>query len=114
MPGPRPSFQPVLTPADVAQAELVARRHNAPHAQVRRAQLVLLLAQEPAMTSPEAARQLGLHEQTVRNWRRRWTRDGFSLTDRPRPGRPRRFSPPSRSRPSPRSPASCLPNTPDR
>jgi transposase len=45
------------------------------------------------MSSPEAGRRLGLHEQSVRHWRKRWCGEGLVLEDRPRSGRPPKFSP---------------------
>jgi transposase len=60
---------------------------------VQRAKLALMLAEDPAMTSAEAGRRLDLHPNTPRTWRRRWAKEGFSLEDRPRSGRPRKFSP---------------------
>jgi transposase len=44
-------------------------------------------------TIPEAARGLGLHEQTVRKFVARFAAEGFAgLADRPRPGRPPRLT----------------------
>jgi transposase len=62
---------------------------HAPHAWVQRARLALLLYRQPAISSPEAARQLGQSAAWVYEWRRRWVVDGFRLDDRPRSGRPR-------------------------
>lgn len=93
MPGPQPLFQPKFTASERAQVRGLLRRSNVPYAQARRAKLANLLAVEPSISSPEAARQLGVHEQFVRKWRRRWSRQGFSLQELPRPGRPPVFSP---------------------
>ena len=62
------------------------------HGKAVRARLALLLAENPTIPNPEAARLLGVHENTIRNWRKRWATEGWCLDDRPRPGRPRLFS----------------------
>jgi hypothetical protein len=95
MPEVRPRYRPKFSPQELARARKVSRKRRAAHAVVQRAKLALLLAKEPAMTNPEAGRRLGLHQNSIRYWRKRWAREGFSLEDRPRSGRPRVFSPPS-------------------
>jgi len=98
MPGPKPHSQPRFSRAEKRRAGEVARTRSAPHHHVWRARLVLELSRDPALSSAEAARRVGVHEQTVRRWRQRWVAEGFSLADKPHPGRPPSFSP---SRPSP-------------
>jgi predicted ArsR family transcriptional regulator len=93
MSGPPPFYQPTFSVAELRQAEAIVRRRQAPHAHVRRARLALVLAAEPTLSNPEAGRRLGVHENTVRLWRKRWAVEGFCVVDRPRPGRPRTFSP---------------------
>ncbi len=93
MPGLLPEYHPKFSRGDLAEARKVSRKRAAPYAMVQRAKLALLLARNPAVTNPEAGRCLGLHENSVRNWRRRWATDGFSLRDLPHPGRPSVFSP---------------------
>ena len=93
MPGPQPSYCPVFSEEDLADARRVATSHHESYQRVLRARLALLLDSEPTLSSPQAARRLGVHEQWVRKWRKRWAIEGFSLDDKPRPGRPRRFSP---------------------
>lgn len=93
MPGLLPEYRPRLSQSELAEARKVSRKRAAPHAVVERAALALLLAENPTVTNPAAARRLGLHENTVRKWRMRWATDGFSLRDLPRPGRPAVFSP---------------------
>jgi transposase len=93
MRGPLPSYQPKFSKEELRQAESVVRRRHAPYAQVRRARLVLELARTPAGSSREIGERLGLHAETVRKWRKRWAREGFSLEDKPRSGRPKIFSP---------------------
>jgi len=99
MPGLLPQYRPSFSPDQLRESGKVVRRHRAPQAEVLRARLALLLAENPTITCPEAARRLGMHEQTVRKWRRRWAKEGWSLQDRPRSGRPLVFSPaPTRRR----------------
>lgn len=93
MPGPLPSYRPVFSEEDLAYAHHVAASHHESYQRVLRARLALLLADQPTLSSPQAAWRLGVHEQWVRKWRKRWAIEGFSLDDKPRPGRPRRFSP---------------------
>ena len=93
MPRLRSPHRPNFSEEDLAKARSCARRHNAPHALVRRAQLALLIHSEPDLTHEEAGRRIGLDKETVYKWRRRWTIHGFSLEDAPRSGRPRSFSP---------------------
>jgi hypothetical protein len=59
---------------------------------VQRARLVLLLDEQPDLSSPEAARQLGQSSSWVRKWRRRWAQEGFGLSDGKRPGRAVQFA----------------------
>ena len=93
MPGPSPLYRPKFSRPQLAEARKLVRKRQVAHALAQRARLVLLLAAEPAISNPEAGERLGIHENTVRNWRRRWTTEGFALEDRPRPGRPPKFSP---------------------
>ena len=93
MPGPAPSYRPTFTEEDFQEAQCIARSYTAPHSHVRRARLAIVLAERPSIDSAEAGRLIGWHPQTVLKWRRRWERDGFTLTDLPRPGRPPTFSP---------------------
>ena len=93
MPGPLPLYQPRFSRQEQRQAREIVRKRNVSHGRARRARLVLLLAEDPAISNPEAGRRLGVHENTVRYWRKRWAGEGFSLDDRPRSGRPPSFSP---------------------
>jgi len=88
-----PEYNPTFSDEEIKAAEEVSRRRNAPHVQVQRARLALYLHKHPGVFSTVAADALGMHEQTVRKWRKRWAQEGFALGDRPRPGRPKRFSP---------------------
>lgn len=93
MPWPKPVHRVPLTEEQIALAQKVARQHSAPHRQVLRARLTLVLAEEPEVPHPEAAARTGLDYNTVYKWRRRWAEQGWSLDDAPRSGRPPSFSP---------------------
>lgn len=93
MPGPLPLYQPTFTDADLTLARDVARRATSRQDHARRARLALVLAAHPALTNPEAGRQVGLHPNVVRKWRKRWCAGPFSLTDLPGRGCKPRLSP---------------------
>lgn len=93
MRGRKPESRPTFTSEQIELARDLVRKRNAHQGKVRRARLVLLLADNPWMTSSEAGRLVGLHAQSVLIWRQRWCREPFTLDDLPRSGRPRRFSP---------------------
>jgi len=93
MPLPKPHYQPQFTPEQLALARKVAGQRAAPLREVQRARLALELAAHPELPHAEIGARCGLREQTVYKWRRRWATHGFSLTDAPRSGRPRAFSP---------------------
>jgi transposase len=93
MPGPLPSYRPDF-PADfLARAQAIARRRSVKYQLRQRASLVLLLHQEPTLSSPEAATRVQLHPNSVRLWRRRWAAGDYTLEDGPGRGRPAAFSP---------------------
>ena len=79
-----------LDGADRQTLERLARCGRAEHRQVLRARIVLAAADgEPGAA---IARRLGVHEDTVRKWRKRFCWQGLAgLADRPRSGRPRVF-----------------------
>ena len=93
MPLPVSPHQPVFSPAQLAEARTVSAQHSAPHTQVLRARLTLVLADEPCLSHREAAKRVGMGSSTVYKWRRRWKSEGWSLEDAPRPGRKPAFSP---------------------
>lgn len=93
MRGLKPFYQPRFTEEQVKCAEELVRRHLTPQTKAKRAQLVLLLNEHPDIDCVSAAKRLGMHEQWVRSWRRRWVKEGFGLDDKPRSGRPVCFSP---------------------
>jgi hypothetical protein len=85
--GPPPTHQPRFNEAEIAQARAWASSLTLPHGEVQRARLALLLHQRPDLRSPEAPRRLGQSTNWVRQWRRRWATEGFTLQDAPRAGR---------------------------
>jgi transposase-like protein len=99
MPGPLPAYRPVF-PADfIALARQTVRRRRTVSFQLRqRASLVLLLHGQPSLSNVAAGRRVGLHADSVRAWRRRWSAGRFAFDDEPGRGCKPRFSPPG-SRP---------------
>ncbi len=98
MPGPAPQYQPMISAELTAELEQLARKSTAPHQQVQRAKLALLLQAQPDLDNPELARRLGQHFNWVRYWRKRWATDGFrleALQDKLGRGRKPRLSPPA-------------------
>lgn len=68
-----------------------ARETSGQHRDVVRARIVLAAAD--GVSNAAIGRALGICDDTVRKWRHRFCRHGMGgLCDRPRPGRPRRFS----------------------
>ena len=94
MPGPRPSYRPDFPPEFLARAHAVVRRRTVRFQLRQRANLVLLLHQQPLLSNPEAAARVQLHPNSVRTWRRRWAGGDHTLEDGPGRGRPPVFSPP--------------------
>lgn len=93
MPLPVTGHQPAFTGEQLVEAKRVAAQRSASHWQVLRARLTLALAAEPTLSHAQVARRCGMDRDTVYKWRRRWARDGWSLEDAPRSGRPPAFSP---------------------
>ena len=92
MPGLLPYYRPAFSRQQLEEAAKLVRRRRAPQGKAMRARLVLLLAENPTISNPAAARLLGVHENTVYNWRKRWATQGWTLSDHPRSGRPVVFS----------------------
>ena len=84
MAGRPPLYFPAFTPADVETCRQLVRRRHAPHVEVQRARLALLLHDRPDLSSRALARELGLSEEAVRKWRKRWCQGPFALEDQPR------------------------------
>jgi transposase len=88
-----PSSPDVVMPgaADRAVLESAARRSSAPHRLVMRARIVLLAAD--GLPNCVIAARLGVCDDTVRKWRRRYCQQGLDgMADARRPGRPRKFA----------------------
>jgi len=91
-PGPRSPRRPVLTVEERHELDHLQRSPTAPAGVVRRARIVLLAAD--GMPLRTIAPTVGVERRTVRDWLDRFARARLpGLQDRPRPGRPRRFSP---------------------
>jgi transposase len=89
----RKTIYPItLTDAQKKQLQQLVKARNTPQGKARRAQVILLAAEHPEWKNDWIATEAGCSEKTVRIWRARWHREQ-SLEDRPRPGRPRVFSP---------------------
>jgi len=93
MSGPTPKYQPTFTTEQIEEAHHLAACHQAPHVQVQRAKMVLMLADHPDISNPELGHQIDAHPNTVFKWRKDWTVHGFHLDDHSRSGRPPIFSP---------------------
>jgi hypothetical protein len=92
MPGPKPAR--CIFPDYFLQAagDTVHRRTASVQA-VQRFRLVLLLQEQPSLSSDAAAMQVGLSVRQVQRWRSRWARGDFSIEDQPGRGRKPAFSP---------------------
>jgi putative transposase len=87
----RPKQPVVLQEMDRQQLTSVAQSRSLPHGLVRRARLVLLAAE--GLPSSTIARRIGLSQQSVCLWRRRYLQHGIrGLHDELKPGRPRSIS----------------------
>jgi transposase len=92
MSGPRSRRVIELDAESRGSLESVARRTTAAAGLVRRARIVLLVAD--GLPLDQIARQVGVRPNVVRTWADRYRAGGLAaLQDRPRPGRPRTFSP---------------------
>jgi hypothetical protein len=92
MPGPRSPRE--VDPAADVRTSLVhlTRSPSVPAGLARRARIVLLAAERVPLR--RIAEQVGVDRKIVRRWLDRFRARGLEgLQDRPRPGRPRSFSP---------------------
>jgi transposase len=81
-----------LTHQERAVIERLAHSRTAPARQVERAKIIWLASQ--GQTVPAIAGRLRLHEQTVRDWLKRFNEAGLpGLGDRPRGGKPPTYTP---------------------
>src|SRR5208282_2106761 len=94
---PRKSpFPIVLSVAERAELEKIARKYTSPYYMVVRAKAILMAAQD--MENDVIGQRLGLPRQIVSKWRKRFYDERLQgLEDRSRPGRPSGF-PPGRRR----------------
>ena len=92
MSGPRSQRVIALDGNSRAALESLVRRTTAAAGLVRRARIVLLVAD--GLPLDQIAREVGVRPNVVRTWADRYRAGGLTaLQDRPRPGRPRTFSP---------------------
>jgi transposase len=85
-------FVIVLTTVEEAVLTARARAARGQHRDVIRARIVLAAAERGS--NPTIAAELGIGVDTVRKWRKRFAAERLpGLEDRPRPGRPRGFTP---------------------
>ncbi|MEV6987315.1 IS630 family transposase [Sphaerisporangium sp. NPDC051017] len=95
MPVPR-ARQIVLTASERRRLDQLAHSHTAPHQQVVRVRIVLDAAH--GHSNARIALRQRVHLDTVRLWRGRYADQGIDgLKDRPRTGRPPRFTPVQRA-----------------
>jgi transposase-like protein len=94
MPGPLPHYRPTFPDAFLAEARRLAVARTAASHLRQRAQLVLILREQPLLSNVEVAARLDLHPNCVRRWRQRWAEGQFSLEDASGRGRKPVFSPP--------------------
>jgi len=92
MNGPDPSYPIELEEAEQLALLKLSRATTAPQAQVVRAKIVLLAHDHPEYSNVQIAKLVGCALSTVRKWRKRFSQTK-QLTDAPRSGAPRRFSP---------------------
>src|SRR5580693_7018845 len=93
---PRTPIRIELSDAERCALEHKARAHCAPHRDVVRARIILLLAEGRTVSS--VAGEVGCERRIVRKWAERFQRKRLhGLEDDARSGRPARFSPRSGS-----------------
>jgi hypothetical protein len=87
----RSPHQVVLSEEQRRELERRAAAYSSPHRDVVRARAILLAAE--GLSNTEIGERLAQSRQAVSQWRRRFCEEGLlGLEERPRPGRPRRFS----------------------
>ena len=92
MRGPKPHYPIILTDDQAKHLRQLIRAHSTPQVQVLRARIVLTAFEQPDCCNQQIAKLLDTSDRMVRKWRRRWV-ETHSLSDAPRSGAPRRFSP---------------------
>lgn len=85
-------YEVVLSEEQRRELERRAAAYSGPYRDVVRAKAILYAAE--GMSNQEIATRLDQSRQAVSEWRKRFCSEGIGgLEERPRPGRPRRFSP---------------------
>ena len=92
MSGPQPSYPIELTINETKQFEQLIRATTTPQAKALRARILLCAHRHPEQSNQQIAASCGTTDRTVRKWRGRWVKT-HSISDAPRSGAPRRFSP---------------------
>jgi hypothetical protein len=88
----RSPYEISLSPAEECELRRRAAKYTLPYFQVVRAKMVLLAAQ--GLSNDEIAASLDTRREVVSLWRKRFFEKRLAgLEERPRPGRPRTFSP---------------------
>ena len=83
----RSPFRIVLSRAERAELEKIARKYTSPYYLVARAKAILMAAED--MENDTIGQKLGLPRQVVSKWRKRFYDERLEgLEDRSRPGRP--------------------------
>jgi transposase len=81
-----------LMPEEKEQLTRRATKYTLPYYQVLRAKMILLAAD--GLTNDEIAHRLDTRREVVSMWRKRFFEERLEgIEERPRPGRPRAFSP---------------------
>jgi transposase len=93
MPGPKPIYNPTFPTDFLDYVEQCAHKRTIKFQLRQRAELVLLLHEQPFISNPAAAAKLQMHPNSVRLWRQRWANEDFTLEDESGRGRKPRFSP---------------------
>lgn len=90
---PRKSpYEIVLLPEELRELSRRARQYTLPYFRVLRAKMILLAAE--GLSNDEIATRLDTRREVVSMWRKRFFDQRLpGLEERPRPGRPRSFSP---------------------
>jgi hypothetical protein len=90
---PRISPFPIdLSSEERRQLETMAAKYTLPYFQVVRAKMILHAAE--GLSNDQIARRLDTRREIVSQWRKRFFEERLEgLAERPRPGRPRSFSP---------------------
>lgn len=92
MRGPKPSYPIELTSSEAEELRRLGRTHTTGQTLAVRVQIVLTANAHPDWNNQQIAHAVGTSDRMVRKWRGRWVASR-QLTDAPRSGAPRRFSP---------------------